>query len=41
MGFGVELVLDLATMTKAELFQTRGELHEGIVNNISLRLANR
>ena len=35
------LVLDLPTMTKAELFQARGELHEWIVNNISLRLANR
>jgi len=29
MGFGVELVLDLATTTEAELFQTRVELHEG------------
>ncbi len=35
------LVLDLPTMTKAELFQARTELHEWIVDNISLRLANR
>lgn len=35
------LVFDLPTMTKAELFQARGELREWIVNNISLRPANR
>jgi radical SAM superfamily enzyme YgiQ (UPF0313 family) len=35
------LVLDLPTMTKEELFQARTELHEWIVDNISLRLANR
>ena len=35
------LVLDLPTMTKTELFQARTELHEWIVDNISLRLANR
>ena len=35
------LVLDLPTMTKEELFQARTELHEWIVENISLRLANR
>jgi radical SAM superfamily enzyme YgiQ (UPF0313 family) len=35
------LVLDLPTMTKKELFQARTELHEWIVDNISLRLANR
>lgn len=34
-------VLDLPTMTKDELFQARTELHEWIVENISLRLANR
>jgi radical SAM family protein len=35
------LVLDLPTMTKRELFQARTELHHWIVDNISLRLANR
>ena len=35
------LVLDLPTMSKEELFQARTELHEWIVENISLRLANR
>jgi len=35
------LVLDLPTMSKEELFQARTELHDWIVENISLRLANR
>lgn len=34
-------VLDLPTMTKAELFEARHILHSWITENISLRLANR
>ncbi len=34
-------LFDLPMMTTAELFQAHGELHEWIVSNMSLRLANR
>lgn len=34
-------ILDLPTMTTAELFEARKGLHEWITDNISLRLANR
>lgn len=34
-------ILDLPTMTKAELFEARKGLHDWITDNISLRLANR
>ena len=35
------LVLDLPTMSRADLFQARSYLHNWITENISLRLANR
>ena len=34
-------ILDLPTLTKAELFDARKMLHEWVTDNISLRLANR
>ena len=34
-------ILDLATMTKTELFEARKMLHDWVTENISLRLANR